>query len=452
MEKLLTHMNKPSFLILNTAVKDEHYFLMVKDAMKKEWIDDPPTTTYKALYTYLNTYYDSFKQLPTLKVALEDLQEFAADIDFGAVKDIFESDYEREHDQVIQQTESFIRERMLEEEIRRIVAEDDFSSTTRLHEISTFSLDDRAGVDLFDVDRLMTIIHDMDEDFITSTGDAGLNNVIGGWRAKSLSTILGASGFGKSLFLANFAAATAKEGNNVVIYTLEMSEAAYAQRLMSLITDIPMRDLLTNAERAKKNIEAKYLSLKKTHKLGRLVIKEFPTKTATVNTLKGHLKNLPFKPDIVFVDYAELLRPSQKFNSSWEELTGIFGECRAMAIENDIPVVTAAQTNRKALDDNGSGTKEYVSQVHTGGSIGIIQISDVVLTIQQSNLQKEEGVIELNPLKNRYGATNQVQEYFVEYDKSKIEFSQANRTKEAINDKPQPKEEDDVKSRIAKWQ
>lgn len=216
-----------------------------------------------------------------------------------------------------------------------------------------------------------------------------------------------------SIFLANWAVQAMKHDHNVLVYTLEIAEERLSMRHDAILTKIPVDELILDVEA----IKTKYKIFAKMSKSD-MLIKEFPTKAISINQLKSHYEQLKlyedFEPDIIFVDYAGLLRPTYRVGDNYEDLRSIFEELRGWAVELDIPIVTAAQTNRKSMDDKG-GTKEIITQVNVADSLGITQTLDVFMTISQSRTEKEEGLINLYIDKSRNGESSKYIKMNIDY-------------------------------------
>ena len=159
-----------------------------------------------------------------------------------------------------------------------------------------------------------------------------------------LGVIIAPTGAGKSMALAHLGAHAVKAGKNVLHYTLELSEAVTGQRYDSCISSIPLSTLFARKEEVLEVISGVE---------GSLIIKEYPTKTASCNTIRTHIEKLKKrneKIDMIIVDYADLLRSTTKFREKRDELGSIYEDLRAIAQENKCPLWTASQTNRTGLN------------------------------------------------------------------------------------------------------
>jgi len=224
----------------------------------------------------------------------------------------------------------------------------------------------------------------------------GLDAKIGGGLAGGeLCVILSPTGGGKSMVLVKFACTALEHGKKVVYYSLELSEKVIAHRFDSCLNNIPLKHVIEYSPA----IKTKILELKE--KGARLFVKEFPTGGASVNTIKAHLKTLQrennFIPDIIFIDYADIMKSTTSFSEKRHLLTSIYEHLRGMSMEFNVPVITAAQTNRSGFNSS----KFDLSVISE--SIGKAQTADVILGIARSDEDKMRKKANLMILKNRNG-------------------------------------------------
>ena len=166
----------------------------------------------------------------------------------------------------------------------------------------------------------------------------------GGIGKGELGVVIAPTGAGKSMVLAHLGSQAVKAGKVVVHYTLELADVAVASRYDSCISRIDLQDRFERKQEiydAIKDVE------------GKLIIKEYPTKSATTRTIKNHLEHLlkhDIKPDMLIVDYADLLRPVSYLKERRNELESIYEELRGIAQVSTCPIWTASQTNRSGLN------------------------------------------------------------------------------------------------------
>ena len=214
----------------------------------------------------------------------------------------------------------------------------------------------------------------------------------GGLGRGELGVITANTGVGKSHFLVAMGCAAMKAGKNVVHYTFELSEHETGKRYDSNLCGIPSNDLIER----KTEVINKYKEME----LGKLIIKEYPTGSASVHTLRNHIEKLTLKghkPSVIIVDYADVMKSSRAYDSLRHELKLIYTELRNLAVELNTPVWTASQANKD------SSKSDIVGLENMGESYGKAQVADVVLSISRKPMEKSEGTGRIFVAKNRAG-------------------------------------------------
>lgn len=215
----------------------------------------------------------------------------------------------------------------------------------------------------------------------------------GGLGSGELGVFVAPAGIGKSMALVSIAAAAVQRGLNVVYYTLELAEGYVGSRFDSYYTNIPSQDLKFHID----DVKAAVGKLK-----GNLIIKYYPTKTATVNTLTSHLEKCimqGFKPDIVLVDYADLLRETNVSATKRHDqaLGSIYEDLRGLSGTYGFPIWTASQANRSALEDDVIGAEKIAE------SYSKVMIADFVVSLSRKTADKISGTGRWHIIKNRFG-------------------------------------------------
>ena len=215
----------------------------------------------------------------------------------------------------------------------------------------------------------------------------------GGLGAGEMGVFVAPAGIGKSMALVNAAANCVKKGLNVVYYTLELSDTYVGGRFDSHFTGIPTSDLKYHREEVERALE----------KLpGKLVIKYYPTKTASVNTIAAHLDKCALqgvKPDIMFIDYADLLRDAGASKTARHDqvLGGIYEELRGLAGLHQIPLWTASQANRSAAE------MEVIEADKIAESYTKVMVADFIVSLSRKTADKISGTGRWHIIKNRFG-------------------------------------------------
>jgi len=217
-----------------------------------------------------------------------------------------------------------------------------------------------------------------------------------------LGVIVAPTGAGKSMVLSHLGAQAIKDGKNVVHYTLELSEEVTGQRYDSCISGVPLNALLHQKEEVLEVI---------TDLEGTLIIKEYPTKAASTNTIKTHLEKLKkrnHKIDMILVDYADLLKPTTHFKEKRNELESIYENLRAIAQEYKCPVWTASQTNRTGLN------AEVVTMESISEAFNKCFVSDFICSISRTIKDKSANTGRMFIAKNRNGPDGMVFPLFMD--------------------------------------
>ena len=212
----------------------------------------------------------------------------------------------------------------------------------------------------------------------------------GGLAPGELGVVMAPAGIGKSWLLINIGAHAVKAGKTVIHYTLELNENYVGQRYDSVLTGIPAQNLKNYRE----DIESKMLTLK-----GDLIVKYYPTKSVGVMGLKAHIEKtimLGKKPDLVIVDYGDLLKVNIK-KDKHEALEDLYEELRGMAGEYAIPVWTASQAGRSALED------DIIEADKIASSYGKVMVADFLMSLSRKVEDKMSGTGRGHVIKNRFG-------------------------------------------------
>lgn len=224
---------------------------------------------------------------------------------------------------------------------------------------------------------------------ITTGWDVVDDLMDGGLAPGELGVVMAPAGIGKSWLLINIGANAIRNGKNVVHFTLELNENYVGQRYDSVITGIAAQNLKNHQE----DIEEKMSRID-----GELVIKYYPTKSVGAMALKAHIEKsamLSKKPDLVIIDYADLLRVSTK--DKHEALEELYEELRGLAGEYGVPVWTATQAGRSALED------DIIEADKIAASYGKVMVSDFIMSLSRKVQDKLSGTGRVHIVKNRFG-------------------------------------------------
>ena len=236
-----------------------------------------------------------------------------------------------------------------------------------------------------------------------TTGWDEIDNITsGGLGRNELGVVIAPTGAGKSMALVHLGSQAIKEGKTVVHYTLELQDTVVACRYDSCITKYPLSDLSNFKDEIFEEI--KNLD-------GTLIVKEYPTKSASTNTIKAHLSRLVkrgIEPGMVIVDYADLLRPVVVRKEKRTELESIYEELRGLSNEFNCPVWTASQTNRSGLN------AEVVTMEQISEAFNKCFVADFICTLSRTIEDKQNNRAKMFIAKNRNGPDGMVYDLFMD--------------------------------------
>lgn len=243
----------------------------------------------------------------------------------------------------------------------------------------------------------------------------------GGFAFKSLNVVMAGPGVGKSAFMCHHAAACLTQGQNVLYITLEMAEERIAERIDANLMDVSIDDLY---ELPKTTYLEKMQSISKKTQ-GKLIIKEYPTSQAHVNHFRALLNELKLKkefiPDIIFIDYLNICASSRIKSmggavNSYTYVKSIAEEVRGLAVEFDLPIVSATQINRSGYTSSDPGMED------TAESFGLPATADFLGVFVTNDELEQLGQLMFIQLKNRYADLNKKKRFVLGVNKSKMQF------------------------------
>lgn len=249
-----------------------------------------------------------------------------------------------------------------------------------------------------------------------------LNDITkGGLSNKSLNIALAGTGVGKSLFMCHVAANALSQGNNALYITMEMSEERISERIDANLLDIPIDQI----EHLSRDMFRDKVARLKTKTNGKLIVKEYPTGTANANHFRALLNELKLKknfvPDIIFIDYLNICASARmKMGgsvNSYAYIKAIAEELRGLAVEFNVPVVSATQTTRNGYANSDPGLED------TSESFGLPATADLMFALVSSEELESVGQIMVKQLKNRYNDPNKNKRFTIGIDRSKMRLS-----------------------------
>ena len=419
-------------LILKNLIHNEEYSRKVLPFLKKDYFMEHAD---KLLYTQVESFINKYNNLPTKEALVIELDNTPLkDEEFENVTGLLDYLEGQENEQsditwLLETTEKFCQDKAIYNAVVssiKILDEPEKSKDDKgaipelLTDALSVSFDPHVGHDyLLDSDDRYLFYHRTEkkipfdlEYFNKITG--------GGLSSKTLNIAMAGTGVGKSLFMCHFAANCLSQGYNVLYITLEMAEERIAERIDANLLNVRLDDL---TDLPKSMYDKKMEDLRSKFS-GRLIIKEYPTAAASTNHFRALLNELNlkrnFKPNIIFVDYINIcssarIKPGQYVNS-YSYVKSIAEELRGLAVEFDVPIMSATQTNRQGFQNTDVGLED------TSESFGLPATADFMFAIISNDKLEEVNQILVKQLKNRYGDPTVNKKFLVGIDRAKMKL------------------------------
>ena len=420
-------MEKVEFLILRSLLYNEEFLRKTLPFLKKEYFED---RNQKVVFEEITSFVENYNE-PITKEALF--------IEIGKRSDINESSYKEinhliscledvtvEFNWLLDTTEKWCRDRAIYLALMDSINIADGNDEKRnrdaipsiLSDALSVSFDNHVGHDyLQDYEARYESYHKQ-EDRIPFDIEYFNKITKGGLPNKTLNIALAGTGVGKSLFMCHMAASVLLHGSNVLYITLEMAEEKIAERIDANLLNVNIQEL---TDLPKVMFENKVTNLaKKTQ--GSLIIKEYPTASAHSGHFKSLLNELAlkksFRPDIIFIDYLNICASSRYRGNlsvnSYSYIKAIAEELRGLAVEANVPIVSATQTTR-----SGYGSSD-VELTDTSESFGLPATADLMFALISTDELQELGQIMVKQLKNRYNDLSVNKRFVVGIDRAKM--------------------------------
>ena len=416
-------------LILKNLIFDETYCKRVLPFVKEEYFTDEVE---KTLFLKISSFILKYDSLPTKEALLisvsndDKLTEYVE----TALKEIitaFEPSVV-EPNWLIEQTEEWCKDKAIYNALLNSIkiADDKKSRFSRgnipklLTDALAVSFDPNIGHNyLDDTEERYKYYHKVEEKF---SFDLDCMNKItkNGVPRKTLNVILAGTAVGKSLALCHFAASYFLSGKNVLYITLEMAEERIAERIDANVLNISLSDL----QNVPKDLYDKKISAIKHKTIGRLVVKEYPTATATTTHFRALLNELYLKknfvPDVIFVDYLNIAASARLNNAnhvnSYTYVKSVAEELRGLAVEFSVPIVSATQTTRSGFANSDPGLED------TSESFGLPATADFMFALISTEELQQLGQLMVKQLKNRYNDPTLHKRFTVGVDRAKMKL------------------------------
>ena len=442
MEQLQTH-------ILSHLLNNEEYCRRVIPFVKKEYFEGSHKTVFDLIVSFVSQH----NKLPTGKVLELELRKINAHEDVLNQASVLiteitnKSDVDTEY--LIQESEKWCKERAvynaIMESIQIIDGKDTKRSEGAIPEILSDALgtsfDQEIGHDYIDNSDQRFDFYNTKEDRIPFDLDYFNKITKGGLPNKTLNIALAGTGVGKSLFMCHCAASVLEQGKNVLYITLEMAEERIAERIDANLMNLPIERLSS----LPKNVFNEKIQKIAKASIGKLIVKEYPTGAAHTGHFRALLNELKlkknFKPDIIYVDYLNICSSSRMRGlggsiNSYSYIKAIAEELRGLAVEFNVPIVSATQTTRSGYSNTDVGLED------TSESFGLPATADLMFAIISTEELEELGQLLVKQLKNRYNDPTKYRRFVVGVDRSRMklydveESAQSDIMSDMVPDKP----------------
>ena len=414
--------------ILSNLIHVEDYMRKVIPFIKDVYFDNvSEKTIFQEILDFINQY-DGLPTKSVLTIEVENRKDLSEDM-FKECVGIIDSFTDEKVDQtwLVDSTEKWCKERAvylaLMESVKIADGKDEKKNRDAipsiLSEALSVSFDDHIGHDYFaDAESRYEFYH-LKEDKIKFDLDMFNKITKGGLPRKTLNIALAGTGVGKSLFMCHQAASCLMEGKNVLYITLEMAEERIAERIDANLFNVDIKSII---ELPKPMYDTKVQKItKKTH--GQLIIKEYPTASAHAGHFRALLNELhlkkSFTPDIIFIDYLNICSSSRykgTIVNSYTFVKAIAEELRGLAVEANLPIVSATQTTR-----SGFGSTD-VDLTDTSESFGLPATADFMFALISTEELEALNQIMVKQLKNRYNDPTMFKRFVVGIDRSKMKL------------------------------
>jgi replicative DNA helicase len=418
--------------ILKNLIYNEEYTRKVLPFINSNYFSD---NTEKVLFKEIFEFVNNYKTLPSHEALVINLTESKGltETEVGSAIELLNEiklnkDEKVENKWLSEQTEKFCQDKAIYNAIMESVSILDNRNGKKTKGEIPKLLADALGVS-FDSHIGHDYINDYSErfDFYHKVEqripfDLDFFNKItkGGLPTKTLNIALAGTGVGKSLFMCHMAASCLSQGQNVLYITMEMAEEKIAERIDANLLNITLDELHVIP---KEDYERKF-GVVKNKTQGKLIIKEYPTASASTLHFRALINELAlkksFKPDIIFIDYLNIccssrVKPGANINS-YMYIKSIAEELRGLAVENVVPIVSATQTTRSGFTNSDPGLED------TSESFGLPATADFMFALITNEELQALNQILVKQLKNRYSDPNQYKRFVIGIDRAKMKL------------------------------
>ena len=393
----LSDLNKygPGFQtkVLSSLLSNKQFLINIHDILDDDYFDNQ---AHKWIVSQILKYYGEYHAAPTLEVLKVELQKVTNEVLQISIKEQLREAYknsDNDSDYIEGEFSAFCKNQQLKKALLSSVdllkAEDYDSIRIKIDNALKAGQDKNVG---HEYNKDIETRYRYEQRITVPTQWPEFNDILqGGLGNGDFGLIFGGPGAGKSWALVSLAGHAVKMGYNVIYYTLELGEDYVGRRFDAFFTQIPANDIMNHKEK----VEDVLTKIK-----GNLVIKEFPPGKATMSTIESHIQkctDLGNAPDLIVIDYVDLLRSNKNSKERKDEIDDIYTSTKGLARQLNIPVWSASQVNRAGAQD------DIIEGHKAAGSYDKMMITDFAASISRRAKDKQTGVGRIHIMKNRYG-------------------------------------------------
>ncbi len=420
-------------IVLRNLLTNEKYMRRVLPFIQPEYFEGIYSTLFKETCKYVAKY-NKLPNQESFKIELDDTSTLTDEQYREAVESIpsiFTREEEQDEDWLIDKTEKWCQDRAVFNAIMESISIIDGKHKTLtknslpelLSKALGVSFDASVGHDYLEQFQERFDFYHTEEERLPFDLDYFNKITKNGLPKKTLNVCLAGTGVGKSLFMCHLAGAALTQGKNALYITMEMAEERIAERIDANLLNVPIDQLDTLS----KSMFAERVQNLAKHTTGRLIVKEFPTGAAHSGHFRALLNELKLKkkftPDIIFIDYLNICASSRTkmggATNSYTYIKSIAEELRGLAVEFDVPLVTATQTTRSGYGNSDLGLED------TSESFGLPATADLMFALISSEELDAQGQVMVKQLKNRYNDPNIHKRFVLDIDRSRMRLSDA---------------------------
>ena len=387
---------------------------------------------YKGLFKEVTKFVAKYNKLPSLesfKIEIDEANSLPDD-QYRSALDLLPNIFTAESENLewlVERTEKWCQDRAVYNAVMESISIIDGKHATMQKNAITDVLSKALGVTfdtnighdyLHDVEQRYDFYHEQEEripfdlDYFNQITKGGLPN-------KTLNIALAGTGVGKSLFMCHVAASALAQGRNALYITMEMAEERIAERIDANLLNVPI-DQLENLSKTMFTDKVQQIQAKTQ---GKLIIKEYPTGQANTSHFRALLNEMKLKknfvPEIIFIDYLNICASSRMKGmggaiNSYSYIKSIAEELRGLAVEFNVPIMSATQTTRSGYGNDDVGLED------TAESFGLPATADLMFALISTEELNNLGKIMVKQLKNRYNDPTRHNRFTVKVDRSKM--------------------------------